>query len=112
MEEQPELKSRTQPANEDLGDLSSIFADGSGAGGNEEPGDTGNPIIGPTVGSEDWGEKKKDKKGGIVTKWWFWTGIAVGAGLLGGGSYLLYDQLGSGGGSSGYSANVYWDAMR
>lgn len=57
--------------------------------------DPDNPVF-PTV---NLGRKKK---GGITTKWWFWTAIGVvvggGAGL---GIWLAKDQAGSGGGPSG-----------
>lgn len=34
-------------------------------------------------------EENKDKEKPITSKWWFWTAVAGGAGLLGGGIYLL-----------------------
>lgn len=77
---------------EDLGELSSIFA----GGGNSGPTYGNNTVI---PGGED--------DDSITGKWWFWTGVAVGAGLLGGGSWFLIDSLGSSDPSK-YKASVTW----
>ena len=106
-EEDPYLPSRTEPTNEvvdeDLGELSSIFADSGDS--NDDP------ILGsgiPTDPDRDWGGNKGVGDDAITKKWWFWTGIAAGAGLLGGGGYLLYDELSGAPGGGGYSASFKW----
>ncbi len=105
--EDPYLPSRTEPTNEvvdeDLGELSSIFADTGD--------DSDNPILGPGIPTDpdrDWGRNKGSNDNAITKKWWFWTGIAAGAGLLGGGGYLLYEGLAGSGGGGGYSATFQW----
>jgi hypothetical protein len=103
----PVLPSRTEAApQEDLGELSSIFA---GTEGNEEPAPYGGSSIplGPTDdvtagGKEDGGEGK------LTDKWWFWAGVAAGAGLVGGGGYLIYDQVSGGSEATKYSAGFAW----
>ncbi len=79
------LPSRTDPGRkdpgqtDDFGELSSIFMGGSGSGSAVG----GNRLI---TGTED--------DDSILGKWWFWTAVGVGAGLIGG-SIVLIDQLGA-----------------
>jgi PEGA domain len=89
------LPSRTGNNNNGYGDLSSVF-------GNETPNQP-KPYNPPKLG------KTKDNDSGSITeKWWFWSGVAVvGAGVLGGGGYLLYDSMSSGG-ASGYNVDFSW----
>jgi hypothetical protein len=102
------LPPRTDPRQQDLGELSSIFAGGgtSRPGGKTATPDAGGryatPGLIPTV------EDKKPGSDSITGKWWFWAGVAAGVGVLGGGTYLLIDQLGGSDGPSKYSATVKW----
>jgi len=103
VEANPILPSRTEPKEEeDLGELSSIFS----SGGTDDPGpvvDTGIPLgpTGPTGGGKSGGGDS------ITGKWWFWPGVAVGVGLIGGAGYLAYDSMGSTEAGK-YSATVNW----
>lgn len=106
VEKDPVLTSRTEPEkkpDEDLGDLSSIFSDS---------GDTDNgPLVTSGItdpGKTTWDDNNKGKDDSIVKKWWFWTGVVAGAGLLGGGGYMLYDGLSGSSAPSGYSAQLAW----
>ena len=98
--EEPVLPSRTN-RDEELGELSSIFA-----GGDDDNGNAANPYAVPS--KIPGGEDDDDDNGKITGKWWFWTSIGVGAALIGGGSWLLYDQLSGSDGGSKYNATVRW----
>lgn len=106
VEEQPELRSRTEPspANEDLGELSSIFASSSDTGVKT----SSTPFIPRAPEVEDDWRPHLQREGGIASKWWFWLGLTAGAALVGGGSYLLYDHISGSEATPKYSATVIW----
>ena len=77
-----------------------------------DSGDTDNgPLVTSGItdpGKTTWDDNNKGKDDSIVKKWWFWTGVVAGAGLLGGGGYMLYDGLSGSSAPSGYSAQLAW----
>jgi len=103
--EAPVLPTRTEPQKEeDLGELSSIFAGGNGDGEPAPYVATGIPL-GPTITT---GPTTRTGEGDITKKWWFWAGVAAGVGVVGGGGYLLYNEVSGPSGAEKYSASFNW----